>query len=438
MSVPPIVPSVVKDRFDVYRFFNGLSAEGKDGLNLGRTRVPLVKTFLLEHVSSHTGREQKSPNAIFGSLGAEVHPIDENFFEVAVWQSKGADSKPEKLKTGYVEKYDERFFAYYTAEKADAANRRVKNWIASSPEIDSPWFSADFLQSLWKQDVSLRGDDRFGKLIFRHDSVFEMPTDAASVDGDNEESDADEDTASDDTEDRIEVDRRRIRSEMRDRIGPIRNVLESLQGTYAPLNALYGVRIPSSTARGGHDLYQEGRITNRSDSFEDHRNTARYLFRLYKSVLDLTEKSAWFAIDEAKPATQMRTSMEGGVPLIIRFAETLPRSTFDRWIELAFGKRNAFRLWGDPIRLGPTKVHVYGADRHLWQPINLEITADRLVAILPQGTCGNTFHRLVANVQRFVCPKIDVWLGARPFNELMSNMRASLAIEPSESGETPK
>ena len=290
MSVPPIVPSVVKDRFDVYRFFNGLSAEGKDGLNHGRTRVPLVKTFLLEHVSSRTGREQKSPSTIFGNLGAEVRPIDEKFFEVAVWQSKDAGSKPEKLRTGYVEQYDERFFAYYTAEKSEPANRRVRNWIGSSPEIDSPWFSANFLQSLWKQDVSRRGDDRFGKLVFRHDSVFEMPADAASIATDDDESGADQDSPSDDSEDQIEVDRRRIRSEMRDRIGPIRHVLEKLQNTYTPLNALYGLRIPSSASRGGHDLYQEGRITNRSDSFEDHRNTARYLYRLYKSVAKCQSK----------------------------------------------------------------------------------------------------------------------------------------------------
>jgi hypothetical protein len=47
-----------------------------------------------------------------------------------------------------------------------------------------------------------------------------------------------------------------------------------------------------------------------------------------------------------------------------------------------------------------------------WQPISLELSATRVVALLPKGTCGNTFHRLVTNVQRHVCPKIDVWLGA--------------------------
>jgi hypothetical protein len=98
----------------------------------------------------------------------------------------------------------------------------------------------------------------------------------------------------------------------------------------------------------------------------------------------------------------------------------LSEATFDRWIQIGFQKRNRFKLWGDPIRLGPTKVHVYGADRHLWQPINMEITAKQLVAILPVGTCGNTFHRLVTNIQQYVAPKINAWVGSDPFNDLVN------------------
>jgi hypothetical protein len=170
------------------------------------------------------------------------------------------------------------------------------------------------------------------------------------------------------------------------------------------------------SARGSHDLYQSGQITNRTDSFEDHRNTVRYLWRIYKSILESTEMSAWHKI---KPERSLQTGMKG-VPLIVKFEERLPQATFDRWIQLGFQKRNRFKLWGDPIRLGPTKVHVYGADRHLWQPINLEITADQLVAILPVGTCGNTFHRLVTNIQHYVSPKIRAWVGAEAFETLVS------------------
>lgn len=422
-TAAPIVPAKVNDRFDVYRFFNGLSEEGKVGIDHGRTRVPLVKTFLLEHVSARTGREQKHPKAILSDLGVDVQPIDDTFFEVVDYQSKDRDS--EKLRYGYLEKYDDRFFAYYTAEKSATAIPRVNRWISSSSEIDSPWLSADFLSSLWGRDVSRRGDDRFGKLFFRHDSIFDMPSDMAGISDSELDTDSNPEERSDDIESEPDVEQRRIRSTISDRIGPIRSVLDKLQSAYTPLNALYGLRIPSIACRGGHDLYQEGRITNRSESFEDHRNTGRYLHRLYKSVLELTEKSAWFAFEQS---SNLKSSFKG-VPLIINFGETLSQATFERWISMAFRRSNAFRLWGNPIRMGPTKVHVYGADRHLWQPINLEISENRLVAILPKGTCGNTFHRLVTNVQRFVCPKIDVWLGSKPFSELMSEMVASTDSE---------
>src|SRR5205823_995639 len=150
-------------------------------------------------------------------------------------------------------------------------------------------------------------------------------------------------------------------------------------------------------------------------------NTVRYLYRTYKTILENTERSAWLT-EEVLPANRKGTSFKG-VPLIINFAEELSEATFNRWVDLAFQKRNQFRLWGDPIRLGPRKVHVYGADRHLWQPINLEMTTNRVVAILPKGTCGNTFHRLVTNVQHYVCPKIEVWLGAKPFQQLVSEVK---------------
>jgi len=43
--MPATPPEKPKDRFEAYRFFNGLAVEGKEGLDVGHTRVPLVKTF---------------------------------------------------------------------------------------------------------------------------------------------------------------------------------------------------------------------------------------------------------------------------------------------------------------------------------------------------------------------------------------------------------
>jgi hypothetical protein len=410
-----LAPSNPKDRFEVYRFFNGLSSEAKEGLDTRRLRTPLVKTFLLEHVASRDHCKPKAPEDIFRALGADVRKLDADFMALSFKESDPEANREYSIVPGFLEQYDERFFAYYTCEDSVAAKKRWSKWI-QTPDLDAAWFTSPLLQALWEQDVSKRGDDRFTRLKFRHESIFDMPEDFSAIDEIADDPDA-EVTAEDSnvSEDRQEFERRKARFEMGDRIGKIRGALSKLQNNYSPLHVMHAIRFPSRAARGAHDLFQDGQITNRTDSFEDHRNTVRYLYRIYKFILEATERCAWHQINQEQA---VRKGFKG-VPLIIKFAEPLRESTFNRWIRMAFQKRNRFKLWGAPIRLGPMKVHVYGADRHLWQPINLELSADGVVAVLPQGTCGNTFHRLVTNIQQYVCPKIDAWVGSEPFDQIV-------------------
>src|SRR5205807_1091242 len=140
-------------------------------------------------------------------------------------------------------------------------------------------------------------------------------SDDDDIDDGVEEPNAEEDSR----EDVPERETRKARFEMADRIGRIRDSLSKLQNNYLPLNALYALRLPSLSTHGSHDLFQTGQITNRSDSFLDHRNTVRYLYRIYKSVLDQTEKRAWHDIDK-----RAGEKMGGkGVPLIVKFSEPL-------------------------------------------------------------------------------------------------------------------
>lgn len=413
MGTTLLGPANPKDRFEVYRFFNGLSAEAKEGLDQRKGRVPLVKTFLLEHVSCRSNIQPKRPSLIFEEMGCEIGMLDGKFMSL---KCVDRDSRSQTT-TGFLEQYDERFFAYYTCEDSKNAQDRVKEWILRSPDLDSTWFSSPLLQELWDQNVSKRGDDRFGMIAFQHESKYDMPEGFSASDGASDDS-VSEETIEDtgDSEDRPEIERRNAVFKMGDRIGRIRHALSKLQEDYKPLYALSGLRLPSRIGHGGHDLYRNGRITNRTGSFEDHRNTVRYLYRIYKSILESTERSAW---PETSKVLKLHTS-RGGVPLIVRFDESISKSTFERWVQMAFRKGSTFNLWGNPIKLGPTKVHVYGADRHLWQPINLELTETGLVAILPKDTCGNTFHRLVTNIQHYVYPKIRAWIGSQTFKELVS------------------
>jgi len=101
-----------------------------------------------------------------------------------------------------------------------------------------------------------------------------------------------------------------------------------------------------------------------------------------------------------------------GSPVTIKFGEPLSKEIFDYWIKSIFGcGDNRFELWGNPIFLGPTKVHIYGVDKHLWKPIYMEITDKHLVAIFPEGTCENTINRLICNIQRYIDPSAKAYIG---------------------------
>src|SRR5438128_1729938 len=120
-----LTPQNPRDRFEVYRFFNGISEEAKEGIDHRRTRVPLAKTFLLEHVSSHENSHVKSPVEILGSLGLRIRMLDETFMAVVSHVINPETNLLTEATTGFLEQYDERFFAYYTSEDAMLAKKRV-------------------------------------------------------------------------------------------------------------------------------------------------------------------------------------------------------------------------------------------------------------------------------------------------------------------------
>ena len=114
-----------------------------------------------------------------------------------------------------------------------------------------------------------------------------------------------------------------------------------------------------------------------------------------------------------------------GAPVYLVFQEALSQSTFETFVRATFSRKHSrFGLWGDPVRLGPTKVHVYAVDRHIWQPLFLEITDKQIVAIVPNGTCGNTINRLVTNVQQYLDPAVDVWVGDQRYDDLLATRQA--------------
>ncbi len=188
----------------------------------------------------------------------------------------------------------------------------------------------------------------------------------------------------------------------------------------APCTRSSRLRFPAR-GRGGHDFYAHGKATNRSQSFTDHRQHVQFVLRLYKRATETTERAAWQRVETTHIASSSGAQDLLGAPVVLRFNERLSAAVFDRFIQATFRrKHNRFRLWGNPISLGPTKAHVYALDRHLWQPLFLEITAEKIVAIIPKGTCGNTIHRLVTNVQHYLDPAVVVTVGDQDYGSLLA------------------
>jgi hypothetical protein len=219
------------------------------------------------------------------------------------------------------------------------------------------------------------------------------------------------------------MERRRSRVQLTERLGVLKERLPQLTKLYDPLRSLVQLQIPSG-GRGGHLLHFDGKATNRSDSFVEHRATVGLVLRLYRSVTEHAENQLWVEATDAGDDGFRVT----GAPVLIRFGNPLSASTFERFVKLGLQRKTSrLRIGGYLHRRGPTKAHLAAIDRHLWQPFLLEATTRQILAVLPQGTCGNTIHRMVTNVQRFLDPDIHVWLGSEPYEAAVAASFSAVA-----------
>ncbi len=396
----------IRDRYQMIRFFDGYAIERMEELDERKLKRPLVKSHLLEILDGQEAHTSQGLQAIFGRRGVRLQPLDEGLF-LATDDQMG--------EIGFLERLRPRIVVLYSTMKSDELGRWVRHLVLSSPEIDHVWLSGLTFGVLWGLITRLSRPHRFTRLVFTHDSIFDV--DSAASEPGEDEGEISQDSEEEDLGEIIE--RRATSFRLVDRIGVIQEKLEMLQKAYSPLYAISQLRFPSPVGRGGHDFYDNGRVTNRSESFRDHRSHLLFVVRIYEQLLRSTEEQAWYSIQESVGVPgQFRKIV--GAPVVIRFREALDPRIFDYWIAATFErKRNRFRLWGHPIRLGPTKVHVYGVDRHLWQPLFLELTAKGLTAIIPNGTCGNTVHRLVTNIQRYLDPGAEAFIGDKPYKQVV-------------------
>lgn len=406
----------VTSRAEMVRLLDGYSLERKEELDERKTKRPLVKTQLLEILDRSQCRPPEHYTEVFMRRGLHLTAIDDDLHAVR---------DPQGQPMGFLERLRPRIVALYSTLDAEVFSRHIRGLVIGAPELDWVWLSGITFNVLWGLVSKLSSPNRFVKLVFTHNSVYEVDEEIEEPETEGEPGERQEEPEDVATV----VERREARFQLIDRVEVVREKLKTLQVTYSPLHAISQLRFPSPAGRGGHDFYANGKVTNRSVSFTDHRLHVLFVTRIYEQLLGKTEQQAWYSVKSSVAAPgEFRRIV--GAPLVVRFAEPLSSSTFDHWIKSTFERpRNRFRLWGHPIRLGPTKVHVYGLDRHLWQPLFLELTATGCVAIIPNGTCGNTVHRLVTNIQRYLDPGAIVHLGDQRYSAMVQEASTDVKYE---------
>lgn len=371
-----------------------------DELRAHMTTRALVKAFLLE--TSRRNGSRDAVSALSSSQQVTAH-IDDTLFRLR-WKGETRD-------WALVEVENDRYPILYTALETKVANQRVDQLVQSSPLLDKAWFAAPMFRRLWRLVLDAYPSRRFSKIVFEHESIFETLRDDLTLDSDSD----DEQEVLEEEEEVISPERRRARMQITERIGKLDKALQKMRPEYEPLESIVSMRVPAPK-RGGHDIYFDGRFTNRSDSITALRQTIGVVTDIYRYSTEMAENALW---PQAADTSATSSPVSLGAPLLIKFSQELDMGTFERWIASLRRKNNRFRLWGNPVSRGLGKVHIYAVDNHLWQPVDLEIARDHLYALLPSGTCGNTIHRLVANIQRFIDPKLETYIGDRKYEDFI-------------------
>ncbi len=393
-------------RREYFDYLDGWSAGTVDALAEGQSPRALVKTYMLETV-----RDGHDPRALadrFPRSRVRLQPVDdESLFEVHDLAAGGI--------VGLIEVVNERHPVLYTQLPAAQSDAWVRRTVDASPWLDRLWLAAPTLSQLWEYVKASADPGRYTRMAFEHEAFYDRD-DLMALPIDDEVDAAPNVLQA---EDAPQVERRTSRSMLVERIGVISESLERLAETYRPFHSLVQLQLPAA-GRGGHVLYHDGKVTNRSDSFADHRQQVVFVTDVYRRLTEAAENLLWFSAEASSAGGGFRLR---GAPVFMRFSSPLSAATFERWLSAVFERRpNRFRLSGYVFRLAETKAHISAIDHHLWQPLLLEVSAHHLLAVLPAGTCGNTIHRLVTNVQRFLDPAVEAWLGEERYEDAVATV----------------
>jgi hypothetical protein len=355
----------------------------------------LIKSYVVE-TSPHNPTIAETVKALRGT-GWDLAPIEDDRL-YSVQDNNG--------ELGYIEPVSPRYWALHTYRQTSKADPAIQRTVRETPQLDSLWLSGDYFTALWKTLILPQFPYRSITFKFEHRARFEPNGVPESDDFDeNQEEDIEEQPAS--------------ISSITERASRIATFLPDLQKVHPPFKAIRMMRIPADKSPGGYEFWSWGKVTYRSDDFREGREQVFSITRLYSRLTEAIEQKLWLSFERINHTDGEALAITGA-PLTLEFSKPLSNEIYNNLLDVTFeNSQGPLRLWGNPIRLSANRAHVYGVDMHLWQRIYLDITPYRIVAILPRGTCGNTAHRLLTNVQRFVDPGVKMWIGDTGYDELV-------------------
>ena len=369
----------------------------KSALSKGRT---LVKAYLLETAPQYL--QTRSIHEIF-SKGISLEYIDDSLFRVR-------DTKDHSNQVvGLLEMLDDRYPVFFTTLQAKYSDQWVRQNVDSSPWMDRVWLSSQFLSIIWDQVRIANDPNRHVRLGFEHEAIYAMPDDKSLSNS------SDSELGGQQYKTTATGSRNKSKRYLDERIGVLNEMLYDLKETQDVFHSLTQLQVPSQ-GKGSHVINYNGKVTNQSRSFIEQRAIVSDIVRLYERVTSKAEAKLWMW---ASPVGDSGFRIDGA-PVFIQFDKKLSDQTFDNFVDKGLKYRNSrLRIGGYIHRRGKTKVHMSAIDRHLWQPFIMEVTSRHIMALLPKGTCGSTIHRLVTNIQRYLSPKIKVWLGEQPYEDAL-------------------
>ncbi|HHV78310.1 MAG TPA: hypothetical protein GXX40_01625 [Firmicutes bacterium] len=385
-------------------------------IEVGRRRLerPMLKTYVFE-----TARTEHDSIGEFQSLGV-LSRVDEGLCELS----------DEEGPLGYLEDIG-RFKMLYTLLPTEQIEPLLGRLVKNSQMLDNLWLSGETFRVLFENVAESFDPWRFIRMAMGHSPIFEMPRDYAGAPSLNDQDiQCDRSVGGKMIHDcftgEITYDSDGLFAEELEESPTSRLLLSNRLRRAGELVRLFRsarefrnitmLRVPAFTTAGGHEFHFYGKVTNRSSDFFDHRRTVMFVVRSYEYMTKLLEDEVWLGPEKIDTGDKSGICEFRGAPVTIEFPMPLARTVFERFLELTFEKgKGPFKLWGNLLERGPNCYHVYGLDLHLVQEIFLELTPERFTVMLPRGTCGNTIHRLVTNVQRYLAPDAEVWVGSKTY-----------------------